>query len=41
MEHQQILLADGWVEHDALEIWDNSNKVIVGALKKLELLGRI
>lgn len=39
MEHQQILLADGWVEHDALEIWDNSNKVIVGALKKAGITG--
>ena len=39
MEHQQILLADGWVEHDALEIWDNSNKVIEGALKKAGIIG--
>ncbi len=39
MEHQQILLAAGWVEHDALEIWDNSNKVIAGALKKAGITG--
>jgi len=39
MEHQQILLAEGWVEHDALEIWDNSNKVIAGALKKAGITG--
>jgi glycerol kinase len=39
MEHKQILLADGWVEHDALEIWDNSNKVIEGALKKAGIIG--
>jgi len=39
MEHQQILLAEGWVEHDALEIWDNSNKVIEGALKKAGITG--
>ena len=39
MEHQQILLNDGWVEHDALEIWDNSKKVIKGALKKAEITG--
>ena len=39
IEHQQILLADGWVEHDALEIWDNSNKVIEGALKKAGITG--
>ena len=39
MEHQQFLLAEGWVEHDALEIWDNSNKVIEGALKKAGITG--
>ena len=39
MEHNQILLADGWVEHDALEIWDNSNKVIEGALKRAGIIG--
>ncbi len=39
MEHKQILLADGWVEHDALEIWNNSNKVIAGALKKAGITG--
>lgn len=39
MEHKQILLADGWVEHDGLEIWHNSNKVIEGALKKARITG--
>ena len=39
MEHQQILLNDGWVEHNALEIWDNSKKVIEGALKKVGITG--
>ena len=39
MEHKQILLADGWVEHDGLEIWHNSNKVIEGALKKAGITG--
>lgn len=39
MEHKQILFADGWVEHDGLEIWDNSNKVIEGALKKAGITG--
>ena len=39
MEHQQMLLNDGWVEHNALEIWDNSKKVIEGALKKAGING--
>lgn len=39
MEHKQILLADGWVEHDALEIWDNCNQVIKGALNKAGIAG--
>ena len=39
MEHQQILLNDGWVEHDALEIWNNSKKVIEGALNKAGITG--
>ena len=39
MEHQQILLNDGWVQHNALEIWDNSKNVIEGALKKVGITG--
>ena len=39
MEHQQILLNNGWVEHDALEIWDNCNQVIKGALNKAGIAG--
>ena len=39
LEHKQILLNDGWVEHNALEIWDNSKKVIEGALKKVGITG--
>lgn len=34
-EHQQIYPKPGWVEHDALEIWKNTQDVIQGALKKL------
>ncbi|MCC6924601.1 glycerol kinase GlpK [Novosphingobium sp.] len=37
MEHAQIMPQPGWVEHDALEIWANTEKVIVGALAKAEL----
>ena len=31
-EHQQIFPRAGWVEHDGLEIWDNTRAVIGGAL---------
>jgi len=33
-EHEQIFPKPGWVEHDALEIWQRSQEVIKGALKK-------
>ncbi len=33
-EHQQIYPKPGWVEHDALEIWQNVKAVMNGALKK-------
>jgi glycerol kinase len=32
MEHRQIFPQPGWVEHDAAEIWANTQTVIVGAL---------
>ncbi|WP_111719686.1 glycerol kinase GlpK [Homoserinimonas sp. OAct 916] len=32
LEHKQILPQAGWVEHDALEIWDNTREVIGRAL---------
>ncbi|HTP00058.1 MAG TPA: glycerol kinase GlpK [Anaerolineales bacterium] len=32
-EHRQIYPRQGWVEHDALEIWDRVQAVIAGALK--------
>jgi glycerol kinase len=33
-EHAQIYPKPGWVEHDALEIWQRTQEVIDGALKK-------
>jgi glycerol kinase len=33
-EHEQIYPKPGWVEHDALEIWERTQEVIEGALKK-------
>ena len=34
LEHRQILPQSGWVEHDAMEIWQNTQKVIDEALTK-------
>ncbi len=36
-EHRQIYPRPGWVEHDAEEIWANTETVIAGALAKLDL----
>jgi len=33
-EHQQIYPKPGWVEHDAMEIWERTQEVMQGALKK-------
>src|SRR5215217_5328695 len=33
-EHRQIYPKPGWVEHDAMEIWQRTQEVIEGALKK-------
>ncbi len=33
-EHEQIYPKPGWVEHDPKEIWERSQEVIAGALKK-------
>ncbi|MGC1404585.1 MAG: glycerol kinase GlpK [Thermodesulfobacteriota bacterium] len=33
-EHRQIYPRPGWVEHDPLEIWANTQEVIQGALEK-------
>lgn len=35
-EHRQIYPQPGWVEHDALEIWERAQQVIRGALAKAE-----
>ena len=35
-EHRQIYPKPGWVEHDALEIWENTQEVMRGALGKAE-----
>lgn len=37
IEHEQIFPRAGWVEHDALEIWGNTRRVIGGALGKANL----
>ncbi|BBO76709.1 glycerol kinase [Desulfosarcina widdelii] len=39
-EHEQIFPRPGWVEHDPLEIWENSCRVIKGALGKTGIGGR-
>ncbi len=36
-EHAQIYPKPGWVEHDAAEIWRNTQDVIAGALRKAGL----
>ena len=40
MEHEQIFPQPGWVEHDPLEIWANSCRVIQGALGKVGARGK-
>lgn len=37
VEHEQIFPRAGWVEHDPIEIWENTRKVIGGALAKANL----
>ncbi|MGH7903367.1 MAG: glycerol kinase GlpK [Candidatus Dormibacteraceae bacterium] len=34
LEHEQIYPRPGWVEHDASEIWDKTQRVIKGCLEK-------
>ncbi len=36
-EHRQIYPQPGWVEHDAIEIWENTKQVIAGSLRRAEL----
>jgi len=38
-EHRQIYPRPGWVEHDPIEIWQNSRLVILEALEKCGLSG--
>jgi glycerol kinase len=37
LEHEQILPQSGWVEHNPVEIWENTGKVIQEGLKKADL----
>jgi len=39
MEHEQIFPKPGWVEHDPLEIWENTCRVIKGAMGKIGASG--
>jgi len=39
VEHRQIMPHAGWVEHDASEIWERTQEVIVAALKQADILG--
>jgi glycerol kinase len=36
-EHEQIFPRAGWVEHDGIEIWNNTLEVVEGALKEAGL----
>lgn len=36
-EHEQIYPKPGWVEHDALEIWENTKEALQGALEKANI----
>ena len=38
-EHRQIFPRPGWVEHDPMEIWQNTQEVIQGALAKAGIKG--
>jgi len=37
MEHRQIFPQAGWVEHDPLEIWNNTRQVMGGALASADM----
>jgi glycerol kinase len=37
MEHAQIYPQPGWVEHDPLEIWRNTETVLAGAMRSAQL----
>ena len=36
-EHEQIFPRAGWVEHNAVEIWDNIRAVVGGVLAKAQI----
>lgn len=38
-EHAQIFPQPGWVEHDPMEIWTNTQEVIAGGLRKAGIRG--
>ena len=40
MEHEQIFPKPGWVEHNPMEIWENTCKVIKGAMGKVGVGGQ-
>ena len=40
MEHEQIFPQPGWVEHDPMEIWQNTCRVIRGAMGKCGVDGK-
>src|SRR6478672_11386060 len=37
LEHRQVFPRAGWVEHDPMEIWQNTRAVVGGALGKANL----
>ena len=37
VEHEQVLPRAGWVEHDPVEVWENTRRVVDGALSKASL----
>jgi len=37
VEHRQILPRPGWVEHDPIEIWENTRRVVAGALARADV----
>ncbi|OKH66694.1 glycerol kinase [Mycobacterium sp. SWH-M3] len=37
LEHEQIFPRAGWVEHNPIEIWDNTRAVVAAALAKADL----
>jgi glycerol kinase len=39
-EHEQIFPEPGWVEHDPMEIWNNTQDIIRAALQKTGVSGR-